>query len=304
MSINRHFEIIYRLLNRKIVTAKELAEHFEVSTRTIYRDVDALSSAGIPIYASKGKGGGISLLEGYSLNTSLITSKEQDDILIGLQTLMATDILNTGDILKKLTLLFKKQATNWIEVDFSAWGSGPEKKQMFSQLRKAILSRHTIRFIYFNSEGEKSERGVQPYRLLFKKNAWYLSGFCLLKNDSRIFKINRMQNVIVTDEVFDSKPFPQAAGHNAEQQVAQNNVTVTLRISSKGAYRVYDEFEDDMITENENGSFTIHAQFPMGSWLDNYLLSFGTLLEGIHPDHLRVRIVKKLEELKHTLDPV
>ncbi|CDO02959.1 HTH domain protein [Oceanobacillus picturae] len=122
MTISRYFEIIYLLLDRKVVTAKELSEHFEVSTRTIYRDVDVLSGAGIPIYANKGRGGGISLLEGYSFNASMLTSDEQEDILVGLQTLAVTEFPNTDLILKKVARLFKKQTTNWIDVDMGKWG--------------------------------------------------------------------------------------------------------------------------------------------------------------------------------------
>nr|WP_316047202.1 HTH domain-containing protein [Planococcus glaciei] len=108
-TISRHFEIIYLLLDKKVITAKELADHFEVSARTIYRDMDVLSGAGIPIYANKGRGGGISLLEGYSFNASMLTNDEQEDILVGLQTLAVTNFPETDLILKKVARLFKKR---------------------------------------------------------------------------------------------------------------------------------------------------------------------------------------------------
>ncbi|WP_110926715.1 helix-turn-helix transcriptional regulator [Bacillus massiliglaciei] len=300
MSVNRYFEIIYLLLDRKTVTAKELAEHFEVSTRTIYRDIDALSGAGIPVYATKGKGGGISLLEGYSLNTSLLTNKEQEEILIGLQALAATDFPNADSVLPKLARLFKKEAASWIDVDFSPWGSGPKNKQLFSLLREAVTQHAVIRFRYFNAEGEISERRAEPIQLLFKQNAWYLSGFCLSKMDSRVFKISRMRDVTLTGETFIPKT-PPAAIEQAEKQMADTSIPITLRISSKGAYRVYDEFDDSMITKNEGGSFTIHCRFPAGRWLDQYLLSYGTLLEDIQPAELSARIVAMLDELRDNL---
>ncbi|MGG0720524.1 YafY family protein [Robertmurraya massiliosenegalensis] len=300
MPINRHFEIIYMLLERKIITAKELAEHFEVSTRTIYRDVDVLSGAGIPIYASKGKGGGISLLEGYSFNASLLSSHEQEDILVGLQTLEVTGFLNTDQILEKVTRLFKKDTTNWIDVDFSPWGSERENKQLFVSLRDAITQKFVVRFNYFNSEGVKSERNIEPIQLLFKRNAWYVSGYCLDKRDFRIFKISRMRRLAVTRQIFSGKAFPNAM-ENAESQVANSSIPIMLRIASKGAYRVYDEFSDHMITVNEDGSYTVKAKFPIGHWLDSYLLSFGTLLEEVYPDELRTRLVTKIDEIKRNL---
>ncbi|WP_019156528.1 helix-turn-helix transcriptional regulator [Robertmurraya massiliosenegalensis] len=300
MPINRHFEIIYMLLDRKTITAKELAEHFEVSTRTIYRDVDVLSGAGIPIYASKGKGGGISLLEGYSFNTSLLSSDEQEDILMGLQTLEVTGFQYSDDILEKLSRLFKKNTTNWIDVDFSPWGSEQENKQLFASLRGAIIQNLVICFSYFNSEGVKSERNIEPLQLLFKWNAWYVSGYCLAKKDFRIFKVSRMRELVVTNQSF-SREAPSSAIGNAENQVSNSSIPVMLRIASKGAYRVYDEFSDHMITVNEDGSFTVNAHFPIGAWLDSYLLSFGTMLEEIKPKELRTRLMTKIDEIKRNL---
>lgn len=297
MTINRHFEIIYLLLDRKMITAKELAEYFEVSTRTIYRDVDVLSGAGIPIYARKGKGGGISLLEGYTFQASLLTSKEQEDILMGLQTLVATDFPNTDKILTKVARLFKKTPSNWIDVDLSPWGSGQKNRQLFTILREAIIQQSVIHFSYFNSEGEHSKRAMEPLQLLFKQNSWYISGYCLWKKDFRIFKISRMREVTRTNQTFSPKS-PSMVIENAERNVGQSSIPITLRIASNGAHRVYDEFEDHMITLNKDGSYTINAHFPIGLWLDGYLLSFGTLLEEIHPEDLRARLVTKLDEMQ------
>ncbi|WP_078394734.1 helix-turn-helix transcriptional regulator [Shouchella patagoniensis] len=300
MSIHRHFEIIYLLLKQKVITAKELSEHFEVSTRTIYRDMDVLSGAGIPIFATKGKGGGISLMEGYSLNTSLLTNSDQENILIGLQTISATDMPSSHKVLEKLATQFKKGLINWIEVDFSPWGSGKETKQLFSFLQDAIIHRYIVTFSYYNNEGEKSNRSVQPYQLLFKKNAWYLWAYCLVKDDLRIFKMNRMRAVHVTDNHFE--PDPSVSLKPKFDYTKATTLAVTLRISSRGAYRVYDEFADEMITTNEDGSYTIHAHFPASSWLEDYLLSFGTLLEEVHPEQLRTNMIAKIDQLKHHLE--
>lgn len=301
MTISRHFELIYILLDRKVVTAMELAKHFEVSTRTIYRDVDVLSGAGIPIYANKGRNGGISLLEGYSFNASMLTSEEQEDIVVGLQTLAATDFPNTNLILRKVARLFKKETVNWIDVDSSPWGSGEKKRQLFTLLRNAIIQRFVIQFRYFNSQGDQTLREVEPLQLLFKKNAWYLSGYCLWRKDFRLFKISRMDQVCVSNQTFTLRPKVDAI-KNAENQVGEDSIPIRIRIASQGAYRVYDEFDDHMIMKNKDGSYTVVANFPVGTWLDSYLLSFGTLIEEVHPVYLRERLVKKLDELKYNLE--
>lgn len=120
MQINRLFEIIYLLLNRKTVTAKELADRFEVSVRTVYRDIDTLSSAGIPVFASRGRGGGISLLDDFVLDRSVLTNQEQEEILFSLQSMNA--VHQVSDIVQKLSSFFQKTDTDWIGVDFSPWG--------------------------------------------------------------------------------------------------------------------------------------------------------------------------------------
>uniref|UniRef100_UPI0030198C24 helix-turn-helix transcriptional regulator n=1 Tax=Oceanobacillus massiliensis TaxID=1465765 RepID=UPI0030198C24 len=202
---------------------------------------------------------------------------------------------------KKVARLFKKETANWIDVDFSPWGSGEKKKQLFILLRDAISQQFVIRFRYFNSLGEQSVREVEPLQLLFKKNAWYLSGYCLWRKDFRIFKISRMDQVNVSDQTFNMRPAVDAI-KDAEKQAGESSIPISIRIASRGAYRVYDEFEDHMITKNKDGSYTVAANFPINTWLDSYLLSFGTLIEEIHPIYLRERLIKKLDEIKHNLE--
>ncbi|MGO1059648.1 helix-turn-helix transcriptional regulator [Planococcus sp. FY231025] len=300
MTIIRHFEIIYILLDKKRVTAKELAEHFEVSTRTVYRDIDLLSGAGIPVYASKGRGGGISLLEGYALKASLFTREEQADILIGLQTLAVTDFPDTEKVLKKAAQLFKRDTSNWMDIDFSPWGSRKKEKQLFFSLRDSIIYQVKIRFTYFNSSGVKSERYAEPYQLQFKQNAWYLVGYCLEKEQFRIFKISRMRKVSVTKEPFVLKPMPEGVGE-AEREIGKLSIPVSFQVSPEGAYRVYDEFDEDMISKNKDGSFLVKARLPDTPWLDSYLLSFGTLLEKVDSEEVRLRLLKKVDQIKNNL---
>ena len=167
MQINRLFEIVYILLNKKTITAKELAEHFEVSIRTIYRDIDKLTSANIPIYTSQGKGGGITLLDNYTLNKSVLSENEQNEILFALQSLTATEYPESDNIRSKLSSLFNKDKINWIEVDFSSWGNSKNRNEQFNILKSAIITHRVITFEYFNSLGEKSNRRVEPIKLLF-----------------------------------------------------------------------------------------------------------------------------------------
>ena len=108
MKINRLLEISLVLLNKGTVTAKELAERFNVSTRTIYRDVDILSTAGIPVYTNKGNGGGISILDNYSINKTVLTDGERDSLLLALKTLQSTKYPEIDTVLDKIGAVFKQ----------------------------------------------------------------------------------------------------------------------------------------------------------------------------------------------------
>lgn len=187
MQINRLFEMVYLLLNKKQMTAKELAEHFEVSTRTIYRDVEALSVAGIPIYMSKGKGGGISLLPEYILNKAVITEAERTDILSSLQAVQAVSVTEAGTALDKLGSLFGAQDIDWIEVDFGLWGDGEKEAGFFELLRNAVLDRKIVQFQYAATESAMKLRTVEPLKLVFKGSNWYLYAYCRLREDYRFF---------------------------------------------------------------------------------------------------------------------
>ena len=296
MQINRLFEIIYLLLNKKFTTASELAEYFEVSVRTIYRDIDTLSSAGIPIYALQGKGGGISLLDNYVLDKSVLSEQEQNEILYALQSLSITQAPEADKVLAKLSNLFNKNRTSWIEVDLSPWGSDDKGISQFKLIKDAILSHRLIEFNYFGSSGEKTIRRVEPMKLIFKINAWYLQAFCLTRNAIRMFKIVRMSDVQMTQEVFIEK-MPESLPSGSQTQEDSKWIEICLKISADGAYRVYDEFEEKDITKNKDGSFTIITHLPENEWLIRYILSFGADAEVVSPQHIRDTIENELNKI-------
>lgn len=301
MQINRLFEIVYILLNKKNTTARELAERFEVSVRTIYRDIDALSAAGIPVYSSQGKGGGISLLDDFILDKSILSEGEQNEIIYALQSLAAVQSPESDQILSKLSNLFNKDNISWIEVDFSPWGSGESSSAQFKIIKDAILGRHILEFTYTNTSGEKSMRRVEPLKLIFKVNAWYLKGFCLTKNAVRSFKISRTANMRMTPENFEERSLETVPSAD-NGDMAQRWIDVRLWIAACSAYRVYDEFDEKDIIINSDGSFTVNSSLPESSWLIRYLLSFSADLEVLAPPELRetirnesAKIVKRYE---------
>lgn len=253
MKINRLFEIVYLLMDKKSMTASELAAHFEVSKRTILRDIDALAAAGIPVYTTQGKGGGISILDRFVLNKTVISESEQQQILFALKGMSATQHLETDSVLSRLRSLFEREDRDWIEVDFSRWGNSAADRAKFDALKNAVLHERAISFRYSNSYGETAERKAYPLKLIFKSTSWYLQGFCLAKQDYRTFKISRMRNVSLLTEAFDSGAFHIPAIEQAEEQTP-DLVEVKLRFEPQVAYRVYDEFDEQCVTKNEDGT--------------------------------------------------
>lgn len=291
MQENRLFKIVYYLLERGKSTAPELAERFEVSIRTIYRDLDAISAAGIPIYAIQGKGGGISLLQNYVLDKSILSDQEKEKILMALQGLIAIEDKKTDELLSKLGGLFQSKISNWIEVDFSDWVSNTHKQDTFNLIKEAIFNRRIITFSYFGSSGKRSNRTVEPIKLIFKSKDWYLCGYCLLRNDFRYFKLTRIKDIEVLSDTFthEASSIPQIKAVISNDRT----ISVKLKFAPQAAFRVYDEFPDS-ITEDSDGNLYVTIDLPDNEVMYSYLFAFGNSVEVIEPKSVRDNIRKTL----------
>lgn len=297
MKESRLFKIIYYLLDKGSATAPELAERFEVSVRTIYRDVDALSSAGIPVYAETGRNGGIRLLSDFVLNKTVISEQEKQEILSALQGLAVVNDEYKKDTLEKLSALFQVSSVNWLEVDFSRWGDKPRDNGKFQVLKTAILKTRCVKIYYANSYGKGEDRVIQPLKLFYKSKNWYVKAYCTLKQDFRLFKLNRILKWELLEEEFQPTDFPEIS--DANQQAYEK---ITLSFPEKMAYRVYDEFDTNQIRRGERGELIVAAQMPEDDWLVGYLLSFGAQIEIIEPLHLKKIVAEKAKEIFEKYD--
>jgi predicted DNA-binding transcriptional regulator YafY len=294
VKIDRLFEIIFHLLNHKSVTAGELAERFGVSKRTIYRDIDTLSLSGIPVYTAKGTGGGVRLMEGFVLNKAFLSDTERREILSALNGLRATKTEEAEETLRKMETIFNQSAPDWFEVDFSGWGhSGGH---YFAYVKTAIFESRVLSFDYYNSSGVKTTRRVEPKKLWFRSHAWYLTGFCLTKNEMRQFKLTRMKNLSVTGERFTERnlPVPELSGNPDGKR---KDVTLTLRVGPEMAYRVYDEFDESSAVPDGDGGFTVTLNEYEDNWLYGYVLSFGEYAEILEPAYAREIMKQKSEKI-------
>ena len=297
MSDSRLFHILYYLLNKERATAPELAEKFEVSQRTIYRDIEALSGAGIPVYAEPGRNGGISLLQDFVLDRALLSRQEKQETLAALQSISATGSALAMDTLAKLSALFHIEDAGWLEVDFSRWGKKSADSAKFEQLKTAVIQHREINIVYENTNSQTSVRTVQPLKLSYRSKERYLKAFCLEKQDFRMFKLNRVLHLDVLDQTFVPKLYPEA-----EPDYGQTCPKIALLFSKEIAYRIYDEFDETQIARQDNGDFLVSARLPVDQWLIGYLLSFGAQVEVKEPAYLREILAAQAREIyqKHS----
>ena len=292
MKDNRLFRILYYILEKEKVTANELADKFEVSVRTIYRDIDSISSVGVPIFTTQGKGGGIKIDNEYILNKSLFDTNEKEQIIAALQGLEKTNEAYKSELITKLSALFKIKNSNWIEIDFTSWRSNNTYQDLFNALKTAIINKNIISFSYNSSKGEKINRKVKPIRLLFKEQDWYLYGFCLLRNDFRYFKLSRMKDLKVLamnyEDNFENIVLKREIKY-------ENTVNIKLKFNKSVTFRVYDEFK--AIEEDEKGNLYVEIKIPNNYKLYNYIFSFGSNVEILEPKEIRNQFKNMINEI-------
>lgn len=299
--LSRLLSMVYLLMNKETVTAKELAERFEVSVRTVYRDVETLSMAGIPVYTRTGRNGGISLTEQFVLNKMLVTKEDQEQILAALASLKETGAGREDETLEKLGAFFQAEPQNWVSIDFSDWSG--RRKEMFEEIREAILSHTVLSFDYYGQYGEMTRRIVEPIQLLFKDYTWYLRAFCREREDMRQFKILRMKRMTMLEEKFTPRQIELREEDQEEtakdQQQAGGEVfpQISLWIDKKEAYRIYDRFEEEEITVLPDGNFKVRMNCILDDWVYGMILSFGPSAKVLEPETVRTEIKKRIHEM-------
>lgn len=295
MKIDRLIGILSILLQKEKVTAPELAEKYEVSRRTINRDIEALCKAGIPIVTAQGQNGGISIMEGYKIDNTLLTSADMQAILAGLGSLDSVSGTNqVAQLMENLsvgasTLIPGSQN---ILIDLSSWYKESLAPKI-DYIRKAMDGHYTVCFHYYAPTRE-SERIIEPYYLIFRWSSWYVWGYCRERKDYRLFKLNRMEELRLGDP-FPTKsvPFPDLSN----ERIFPGGIRVKALFEPECKWRLVEEFGKDCFEEQEDGKLLFHADYTDAENLLTWLLTFRDQVILLEPEELRKELMDSIEKM-------
>lgn len=296
MKIDRLIGILAVLLQKDTVTAPYLAEHFEVSRRTINRDIEALLRAGIPIATRQGQGGGISIMSEYKMEQTLLTKGELKDILAGLRSLdSVNETRRYGQLMEKLSAGSSDFMTGnqSVLIDLSSWYKTSLAPKI-ELIRSAIDSKMELAFYYFAPGGE-DERCIEPYYLIFRWSSWYVWGWCTKREDFRLFKLNRMENLHLTGKSFDKR---QAAIPDlGNERIFPGGIRVKALFEPDCKWRLVEEFGIDSFCEQENGQLLFQADYTDKENLITWLLSFRDQAELLEPEEIRAELKESIANM-------
>lgn len=288
MKIDRLIGILSILLKQEKATAPYLAEKFEVSRRTINRDIEDLCKAGIPIVTIQGKNGGISIMEGYKIDSTLLTSSDMQAILAGLRSLDSVSGNNRySTLMEKLSLGAANVLTSGehILIDLSSWYKESLSPKI-ELINKSIETGEMLTFNYFSPKGE-SFRTVEPYYLVFRWSSWYLWGKCTLKNDFRLFKLNRMTD-LKSGEKFQKETPPMPDINN--EKLFPPLYRVEAIFDERHKWRLIDDYGAESFKTLENGKLYFSFDFTDEDIILCWILSFKTGVELLKPHHIREKL--------------
>lgn len=296
MKIDRLIGIITLLLRNDRVTAPELAERFEVSRRTIGRDIDAICRAGIPLITEQGYGGGIRIAEGYKLDSTVLTKDELRAVLDGLQGIDSVSRTSvTLQLMEKLSMHTEDTVLSEGAVLIELASHYEESlKEKIELIKQAVSRQHTVTFYYYYSKGEEY-REIEPYLLLFQWSSWYVYGYCRKRKDFRMFKLNRLWELKETQESYQVRE-PGETKRDFQEYFRQDEVRLKAVFEKEVKYRLVEEYGADCFTQDDQGNLVFEWDFVSYDNMKQWVLSFGSRVTVMEPKSLADDLVADLEK--------
>jgi len=305
MKLQRLIAILTVLLQKDRVSATVLAEKFEVSIRTIYRDIEALESAGIPIVTHTGVNGGISIIEQYKIDKKLFTDQDISTLLTSLYSVSGSiPEAKLNHTLEKIKGLIPREHGRAIEltskqlyIDMTPWSNHPRISEALKQVQKSLEESRLIQFSYTPRHGETAERTAEPHQLVLKENNWYLRAFCLERQDFRTFKLRRMENIAVLQQKFEPREFEDGMTDFKDWK-SDKLMVVELVVDGSLRERALDYCREEYMEDLDDGRIHIKMPFVESEMGYSVLLGMGYKCEVIAPAHIRTEVARRIALMK------
>ena len=292
---DRLIGIVTLLLQKGRMTAPELAKRFEVSRRTINRDIEALCKAGIPICTTQGCGGGISIAEGYQIDSTFFTEEELQNVLTGLKGLSSVSRApELRYLFEKLNIAGTEATDDTMVIDLASFYQA-ELTEKIETIKRAIRSQHRLTFLYYAAGGE-SRREVEPCRVVFQWSSWYLLGYCLSRKAFRLFKLNRLWELRDTGERFSPRELP-AEALDFKNRFAAANYRLRAVFEQSQAYRLIDEYGVGCFSARQDGRLLFERDFTNYDSMLWWVLSFGDKAVVLAPEELKRDILAQAKNI-------
>ncbi len=304
MKIDRLVSIIMILLGKERIGAQELADLFEVSPRTIYRDIDAINMAGIPIHSTPGVGGGFEIMQNYKIDKKIFSAADLSAILMGLSSLSnmirGEELINALAKVKSFIPADRAKAielkVNQICIDLSPW-TGSRNIQLYLEIVKAALQEsRLLSFEYIAHHGNISSRTVEPYQLVLKSSHWYLHGYCHKRNDFRMFRLSRMSNLQIQEKTFIPQEYQKPALDFAEV-LETMQTKIKIRVHKSIMDRVLDFCTYEHFSPDCEEYYIVNFPFIENEYYYNILFSFGDKCECLEPLHIRAEMKRRIQKI-------
>ena len=304
MKIDRLVSIIMTLLNKERTGAQELADMFEVSPRTIYRDIDAINMAGIPVRSIPGVGGGFEIMPEYKIDKNVFSAADLSAILTGLSGL--SDMVRDDELANVLAKIKSfipadkvkdmEIKANQICIDFSPWSGNQNIRPYLQTIKAALEDSRLLSFVYIAHHGNKTVRTVAPYQLVLKGGHWYLYGYCHSRSDYRLFRLSRMSDLLKKQETFVPRDYPQPILDfvNITETI---QTEITIRIHRSVLDRVLEYCTCDRFLPDGDAHYIVHFPFVENEYYYDILLGFGDKCECLAPSHIRAKMKQKIQNI-------
>lgn len=304
MKVDRLVSIIMILLDKKRIGAQELADMFEVSPRTIYRDIDAINMAGIPVRSTSGVGGGFEIMQEYKVDKKVFSADDLSALLMGLSGL--SSVIRGNELVHALAKVKSfipidrakeiELKVNQICIDLSPWMSNSNIQPYLEMIQSALQENRLLTFEYIAHHGNKTARTVEPYQLVLKGNHWYLQGYCRKRNDFRLFRLSRMSNLQMNEDIFEPRDF-QKPQLDFDDMWAAMQTRIKIRIHKSIMDRVLDFCTYEDFSPDGDEHYIVNFPFVENEYYYGILLSFGDKCECLEPLHVRAEIKRRIHDI-------